>query len=288
VPGDLVQFINTGASDDDLATVLLESESLTNNLNINHECVEVFDDFFTEHSVLADASEADLIELISTDDIVHSAWIQTLNDNFDNPGQQQQQHQEQQQQQQQQQQPLANTSYTEHCSDQSTTIDSVIQQHPDISDFFNNPQQQQLVTTSNHDEQPLFTLTAFLPSSNKKRPSSSLSSSSSSSSSSEEGLDQGESPGKKLKKSDSERCREYRERKKKEKQSDDEELRSLEIKNYCLHHSHEEMQRKIVKYRQLVKIIAIQAGISHPISPDLRQRINQAVKNAIFDIGFSF
>merc|ERR1712107_696481 len=88
--------------------------------------------------------------------------------------------------------------------------------------------------------------------------------------------------------SDSERCREYRERKKKEKQSDDEELRSLEIKNYCLHHSHEEMQRKIVKYRQLVKIIAIQAGISHPISPDLRQRINQAVKNAIFDIGFSF
>jgi len=288
VPGDLVQFINTGASDDDLATVLLESESLTNNLNINHECVEVFDDFFTEHSVLADASEADLIELISTDDIVHSAWIQTLNDNFDNPGQQQQQHQEQQQQQQQQQQPLANTSYTEHCSDQSTTFDSVIQQHPDISDFFNNPQQQQ-VAANNHDEQPLFTLTAVLPSSNKKRPFSSLSSSSSSSSSSsEEDLDQGASPGKKLKKSDSERCREYRERKKKEKQSDDEELRSLEIKNYCLHHSHEEMQRKIVKYRQLVKIIAIQAGISHPISPDLRQRINQAVKNAIFDIGFSF
>jgi len=273
VPGDLVQFINTGASDDDLATVLLESESLTNNLNINHECVEVFDDFFTEHSVLADASEADLIELISTDDIVHSAWIQTLNDNFDNPGQQQ---------------PLANTSYTEHCSDLSTTFDSVIQQHPDISDFFNNPQQQQ-VAANNHDEQPLFTLTAVLPSSNKKRPFSSLSSSSSSSSSSsEEDLDQGASPGKKLKKSDSERCREYRERKKKEKQSDDEELRSLEIKNYCLHHSHEEMQRKIVKYRQLVKIIAIQAGISHPISPDLRQRINQAVKNAIFDIGFSF
>jgi len=265
VPGDLVQFINTGASDDDLATVLLESESLTNNLNINHECVEVFDDFFTEHSVLADASEADLIELISTDDIVQSAWIQTLNDNFDNPGQQQ---------------PLANTSYTEHCSDLSTTFDSVIQQHPDISDFFNNPQQQQ-VAANNHDEQPLFTLTAVLPSSNKKRLSSSPSSS-------EEDLDQGASPGKKLKKSDSERCREYRERKKKEKQSDDEELRSLEIKNYCLHHSHEEMQRKIVKYRQLVKIIAIQAGISHPISPDLRQRINQAVKNAIFDIGFSF
>jgi len=276
VPGDLVQFINTGASDDDLATVLLESESLTNNLNINHECVEVFDDFFTEHSVLADASEADLIELISTDDIVQSAWIQTLNDNFDKPGQQQQ--------------PLGNTSYTEHCSDQSTTFDSVIQQHPDISDFFNNPQQQQQqqVVANNHDEQPLFTLTAVLPSSNKKRPSSSVSSSSSSSSSSEEDLDQGASPGKKLKKSDSERCREYRERKKKEKQSDDEELRSLEIKNYCLHHSHEEMQRKIVKYRQLVKIIAIQAGISHPISPDLRQRINQAVKNAIFDIGFSF
>merc|ERR1712029_1281144 len=172
---------------------------------------------------------------------------------------------------------------TEHYSDQSTTIDSVIQQHPDISDFFNNPQQQQLVTTSNHDEQPLFTLTAFLSSSNKKRPSSSLSSSSS-----EEDLDQGASPGKKLKKSDSERCREYRERKKKEKQSDDEELRSLEIKNYCLHHRHEEMQRKIVKYRQLVKIIAIQAGISNPTSPDLRQRINQAVENAIFDIGFSF
>jgi len=274
VPGDLVQFINTGASDDDLATVLLESESLTNNLNINHDCVEVFDDFFTEHSVLADASEADLIELISTDDIVQSAWIQTLNDNFDNPGQQQQ--------------PLGNTSYTEHCSDLSTTFDSVIQQHPDISDFFNNPQQQQQVAANNRDEQPLFTLTAVLPSSNKKRPSSSLSSSSSSSSSSEEDLDQGASPGKKLKKSDSERCREYRERKKKEKQSDDEELRSLEIKNYCLHHSHEEMQRKIVKYRQLVKIIAIQAGISHPISPDLRQRINQAVKNAIFDIGFSF
>jgi len=281
VPGDLVQFINTGASDDDLATVLLESESLTNNLNINHECVEVFDDFFTEHSVLADASEADLIELISTDDIVQSAWIQTLNDNYDKPGQQLQQ------QQQQQQQPLGNT-----CSDQSTTFDSVIQQHPDISDFFNNPhqqqQQQQQVVANNHDEQHLFTLTAVLSSSNKKRPSSSLSSSSSSSSSSEEDLDQGASPGKKLKKSDSERCREYRERKKKEKQSDDEELRSLEIKNYCLHHSHEEMQRKIVKYRQLVKIIAIQAGISHPISPDLRQRINQAVKNAIFDIGFSF
>merc|ERR1712029_268826 len=229
-------FINTGASDDDLATVLLESESLTNNLNINHECVEVFDDFFTEHSVLADAAEAGLIELISTDDIVHSAWIQTLNDNFDNPGKQQQQHQEQQQQQQQQQQPLANTSYTEHCSDQSTTFDSVIQQHPDISDFFNNPQQQQQVTTNNHVDQPLFTLTAVLPSSNEKRPSSSLSSSSSSSSSSEEDLDQGASPGKKLKKSDSERCREYRERKKKEKQSDDEELRSLKIKNYCLHH----------------------------------------------------
>merc|ERR1712213_286873 len=154
--------------------------------------------------------------------------------------------------------------------------------HPDISDFFNNPQQQQQqVTTNNHDDQPLFTLTAVLPSSNEKRPSSS-------SSSSEEDLDQGASPGKKLKKSDSERCREYRERKKKEKQSDDEELRSLEIKNYCLHHRHEEMQRKIVKYRQLVKIIAIQAGISHPISPDLRQRINQAVKNAVFDIGFSF
>ena len=273
MPGDLVQFINTGASDDDLATVLLESESLTNNLNINHDCVEVFDDFFTEHSVLADASEADLIELISTDDIVQSAWIQTLNDN---PGQQLQ--------------PLGNTSYTEHCSDQSTTFDSVIQQHPDISDFFNNPQQQQQqqVVANNHDEQPLFTLTAVLPSSNKKRPSSSVSSSSSSSSSSEEDLDPGASPSKKLKKSDSERCREYRERKKKEKQSDDEELRSLEIKNYCLHHSHEEMQRKIVKYRQLVKIIAIQAGISHPISPDLRQRINQAVKNAIFDIGFSF
>merc|ERR1712012_953808 len=250
VPGDLVQFINTGASDDDLATVLLESESLTNNLNINHECVE--------HSVLADASETDLIELISSDDIVQSAWIQTLNDNFDKPGQQQQ--------------PLGNTSYTEHCSDQSTTFDSVIQQHPDISDFFNNPQQQQQqqVVANNHDEQPLFTLTAVLPSSNKKRPSSSVSSSSSSSSSSEEDLDPGASPSKKLKK------------------SDDEELRSLEIKNYCLHHSHEEMQRKIVKYRQLVKIIAIQAGISHPISPDLRQRINQAVKNAIFDIGFSF
>merc|ERR1711868_8263 len=153
---------------------------------------------------------------------------------------------------------------------------------------FNNLQQEELVTTSNHDEQTLFTLTAVLSSSNKKRPSSSVSSSSSSSSSSEEDLDQGASPGKKLKKSDSERCREYRERKKKEKQSDDEELRSLEIKNYCLHHSHEEMQRKIVKYRQLVKIIAIQAGISHPISPDLRQRINQAVENAIFDIRFSF
>merc|ERR1712107_137406 len=154
--------------------LFLESESFNNNLNINHECVEVSDD---EHSVLANASEADLIELISTDDIVQSAWIQTLNDNFDNPGQQQ---------------PLANT----------------------------------------HDEQPLFTLTAVLHSSNKKRPSSSVSSSSSSSSSSEEDLDQGASPGKKLKKSDSERCREYRERKKKEKQSDDEELRSLEIKNY--------------------------------------------------------
>merc|ERR1712012_229014 len=137
VPGDLVQFINTGASDDDLATVLLESESLTNNLNINHECVE--------HSVLADASETDLIELISSDDIVQSAWIQTLNDNFDKPGQQQQ--------------PLGNTSYTEHCSDQSTTFDSVIQQH-----------QQQQVVANNHDEQPLFTLTAVLPSSNKKRP----------------------------------------------------------------------------------------------------------------------
>merc|ERR1712107_160000 len=251
--------------------LFLESESFNNNLNINHECVEVSDD---EHSVLANASEADLIELISTDDIVQSAWIQTLNDNFDNPGQQQ---------------PLANTSYTEHCSDQSTTFDSVIQQHPDISDFFNYPQQQQQqVVANNHDEQPLFTLTAVLHSSNKKRPSSSVSSSSSSSSSSEEDLDQGASPGKKLKKSDSERCREYRERKKNEKQSDDEELRSLDIKNYCLHHHHEEMQRKIVKYRQLARIIAIQAGISHPISPDLRQRINQAVKNAIFDIGFSF
>merc|ERR1712211_64432 len=230
VPGDLVQFINTGASDDDFATVFLESESFNNNLNINHECVEVSDD---EHSVLANASEADLIELISTDDIVQSAWIQTLNDNFDNPGQQQ---------------PLGNTSYTEHCSDQSTTFDSVIQQHPDISDFFNTPQQQQQqqVVANNHDEQPLFTLTAVLPSSNKKRPPSSVSSSSSSSSSSEEDLDPGASPSKKLKKSDSERCREYRERKKKEKQSDDEELRSLEIKNYCLHHSHEEMQRKIV------------------------------------------
>merc|ERR1712107_294290 len=129
--------------------LFLESESFNNNLNINHECVEVSDD---EHSVLANASEADLIELISTDDIVQSAWIQTLNDNFDNPGQQQ---------------PLANTSYTEHCSDQSTTFDSVIQQRPDISDFFNYPQQQQQqqVVANNHDEQPLFTLTAVLPSS---------------------------------------------------------------------------------------------------------------------------
>merc|ERR1712107_30303 len=84
---------------------------------------------------------------ISSDDIVQSAWIQTLNDNFDKPGQQQQ--------------PLGNTSYTEHCSDQSTTFDSVIQQHTDISDFFNNPQQQQQqqVVANNHDEQPLFTLT---------------------------------------------------------------------------------------------------------------------------------
>merc|ERR1712107_116379 len=61
--------------------LFLESESFNNNLNINHECVEVSDD---EHSVLANASEADLIELMTLFNLPgfrHSMTTLTILDN---------------------------------------------------------------------------------------------------------------------------------------------------------------------------------------------------------------
>jgi len=93
---------------------------------------------------------------------------------------------------------------------------------------------------------------------------------------------------KKIKLSDSERCKMFRERKKEDKKAEEKEVEQLEIQNYCLKDKLGNMEEKMIKFRKIRDLIVFQAGAGLALTPEQHQKINSKVQEALFDINFGF
>jgi len=97
-----------------------------------------------------------------------------------------------------------------------------------------------------------------------------------------------EQDAKKIRLSESERCKKYRERQKEDKKAEEKEVEQLERQNYCLKDKLENMEEKMIKFRKIKDLIVFQAGAGLALSPAHHQKINSKVQEALFDINFGF
>jgi len=93
---------------------------------------------------------------------------------------------------------------------------------------------------------------------------------------------------KKIRPSESERCKKYRERQKEDKKAEENELEQLERVNYCLKDKLEILEEKMIKFRKIKDLIIFQAGAGLALTPEQHQAINDKVQEALFDINFGF
>jgi len=97
-----------------------------------------------------------------------------------------------------------------------------------------------------------------------------------------------EQDAKKIRLSESERCKKYREKQKEDKKAEENELEHLERVNYCLKDKLGEMEEKMIKFRKIRDLIVFQAGAGLALTPEQHQAINDKVQEALFDINFGF
>jgi hypothetical protein len=97
-----------------------------------------------------------------------------------------------------------------------------------------------------------------------------------------------EQDAKKIRLSESERCKKYREKQKEDKKAEENELEHLERVNYCLKDKLEIMEEKMIKFRKIKDLIVFQAGAGLALAPEQHQKINDKVQEALFDINFGF
>jgi len=93
---------------------------------------------------------------------------------------------------------------------------------------------------------------------------------------------------KKVKLSNSERCKKNREKKKEDLKAEEDEAKQLELTNECLKVKLAEMEEKVVKYRKIRDLIVFQARAGLTLTPAQHQRINNKVQEAIININFGF
>lgn len=95
-----------------------------------------------------------------------------------------------------------------------------------------------------------------------------------------------ESDCKKVRLSNSERCKKNREKKKQDLKAGECEARQLELTNECLKVKLEEMEQRVVKYRKIKDLIIFQARAGLTLTPAQHQRINNKVQEALIYINF--